>query len=134
MKYLRSPPLKCKDIGIRKSEFVTKTQFLWEFTKILQKFLENPYVRKQMMTIYIGCNGIGYGFFCGIDITMPRHSVSGGLNERIKELWNGIHPSIHSFILSIIFYPFYPLQREVSVAFLFFSFPFPLYLWSRVLL
>ena len=28
LKYLRSPTLKCKDIGIRKSEFVTKTQFL----------------------------------------------------------------------------------------------------------
>jgi len=28
LKYLRSPALKCKDIGIRKSEFVTKTQFL----------------------------------------------------------------------------------------------------------
>ena len=27
LKYLRSLTLKCKDIGIRKSEFVTKTQF-----------------------------------------------------------------------------------------------------------
>ena len=29
MKYLRSPTLGCKDIGIRKSEFVVKTQFLF---------------------------------------------------------------------------------------------------------
>ena len=29
LKYLRSPTLKGKDIGIRKSEFVTKTQFLY---------------------------------------------------------------------------------------------------------
>ena len=28
LKYLRSPTLKCKDIRIRKLEFVTKTQFL----------------------------------------------------------------------------------------------------------
>ena len=28
LKYLRSPTLKCKDIGKRKSEFVTKTQFI----------------------------------------------------------------------------------------------------------
>ena len=32
MKYLRSLTLKCKDIGIRKSEFVTKTQFLIGFS------------------------------------------------------------------------------------------------------
>ena len=30
LKYLRSPTIKCKDIGIRKSELVTKTKFLWE--------------------------------------------------------------------------------------------------------
>ena len=35
LKYLRSPTLKCKEIGIRKSKFVTKTQFL------LQKFHTN---------------------------------------------------------------------------------------------
>jgi len=29
LKYLRSTTLGCKDIGIRKSEFVAKTQFLW---------------------------------------------------------------------------------------------------------
>ena len=29
LKYLRTPTLKFKDIGIRKSEFVTKTQFLY---------------------------------------------------------------------------------------------------------
>ena len=29
LKYLRSPTLNCKDIGKRKSEFVTKTQFLY---------------------------------------------------------------------------------------------------------
>ena len=28
LKYQRFTPLGCKDIGIRKSEFVTKTQFL----------------------------------------------------------------------------------------------------------
>ena len=28
LKYLGSPTLKCKDIGIKKSEFVAKTQFL----------------------------------------------------------------------------------------------------------
>ena len=28
LKYQRSMPLVCKDIGIRKSEFVTKTQIL----------------------------------------------------------------------------------------------------------
>ena len=28
LKYLRYTPIGCKDIGIRKSEFVTKTQFL----------------------------------------------------------------------------------------------------------
>ena len=28
LKYLRSPTSQCKDIGIRKSVFVTKTQFL----------------------------------------------------------------------------------------------------------
>ena len=31
LKYLRSPTLKCKDLRIRKSEFVTKTQFLYLF-------------------------------------------------------------------------------------------------------
>ena len=34
LKYLRSPTLKCKDIGIRKSEFVTKTQFLYPYVWI----------------------------------------------------------------------------------------------------
>ena len=29
MKYLRSTTLGCKDIGIRKSEYVSKTQFLY---------------------------------------------------------------------------------------------------------
>ena len=29
LKYLRSPTIKCKDTGIRKSEFVSKTQFLY---------------------------------------------------------------------------------------------------------
>ena len=29
MKYLRSTPLGCKDIGVRKSEFAAKTQFLY---------------------------------------------------------------------------------------------------------
>ena len=28
LKYLRSSTLDCKDIGVRKSEFVTRTQFL----------------------------------------------------------------------------------------------------------
>ena len=34
LKYLRSPTLKGKDIGIRKSEFVTKTQFLYRINLI----------------------------------------------------------------------------------------------------
>jgi len=34
LKYLRSLTLKCKDIGIRKSEFVTKTQFLYNTISI----------------------------------------------------------------------------------------------------
>ena len=38
----------CKDIGIRKSEFVTKTQFLWGISK---KFWEN---RKRLKKFHLG--------------------------------------------------------------------------------
>ena len=47
LKYLRSPTLKCKDIGIRKSEFVTKTQFL--FVKIRELFCFALDVHKENM-------------------------------------------------------------------------------------
>ena len=33
LKYQRFTPSGCKDIGIRKSEFVTKTQFLYQLNK-----------------------------------------------------------------------------------------------------
>ena len=33
MKYLKHTTLGCKDLGIRKSEFVAKTQFLWYLDK-----------------------------------------------------------------------------------------------------
>ena len=38
LKYLRSSTLSCKDIGIWKSEFVAKTQFLYTFFTIQKQF------------------------------------------------------------------------------------------------
>ena len=37
LKYQRFTPSGCKDIGIRKSEFVTKTQFLFKICKSIKK-------------------------------------------------------------------------------------------------
>ena len=44
LKYLRSPTIKCKDIGIRKSEFVTKTQFFSQWM-ISSRTLESWFLR-----------------------------------------------------------------------------------------
>ena len=44
LKYLRSVTLWCKDIGIKKYEIVTKTQFLY-ITNIFVKVIENVRVR-----------------------------------------------------------------------------------------
>ena len=52
MKYLRSTISGCEDIGIRKSEFVAKTQFLWQalhdnkFKTILEDLLILKYCKK----------------------------------------------------------------------------------------
>ena len=52
LKNLRSPTLNCKDIGIRKSEFVTKTQFL--FLRDSKIFLGDPQIFFGDPQLFIG--------------------------------------------------------------------------------
>ena len=52
LKCLRSPTLKCKEIGIRKSEFVTKTQFLYDQALIsISTILKFPAQKSQFKII-----------------------------------------------------------------------------------
>jgi len=53
LKYLRSPTLKCKDIGIRKSEFVTKTQFLYVSINIVNQTIINKVLKREYGIILI---------------------------------------------------------------------------------